>query len=417
MSLPAPQVTPTQRPRLEVAEIFRTYGPAYRQTHTLGPQQRKVMWAIENCRTQTLGGHLDLCTGCGDVQPAYNSCRNRHCPKCQSLAQAKWLAKRMERILPVHYFHVVFTLPQELRPLCRSNGRAIYNLLFDCASQTLLEFGRNNLGVQLGITAVLHTWRRDLLLHPHLHCVVTGGGLDPSGQSWKATSKRFLFPVTAMGQCFRGKFLQALRTQLQQGELVLDSGTRQLADIDARKKWLDNLYRKSWVVYCKPPFGGPEQVYAYLGRYTHRVAIANTRLVHVSDDAVRFRTRDGKHASLSPERFIGRFLLHVLPPGFVKIRHYGLMASSNATTRLEVARQRLAELAPEPQEQAAQQQAPVVAEPSIEAKPHDFRELLRELTGVDLTACRRCGGRRIRCALDDWETVYTVRQRLGRDTS
>jgi hypothetical protein len=333
------------------------------------------------------------------------------------LAQAKWLAKRMERILPVHYFHVVFTLPQELRPLCRSNPRAIYNLLFDCASQTLLEFGRNNLGVQLGITAVLHTWRRDLLLHPHLHCVVTGGGLDPSGQSWIATSKRFLFPVTAMGQCFRGKFLQALRAQLEQGELTLDSGTRQLADANARKKWFDNLYRKSWVVYCKPPFGGPEQVYAYLGRYTHRVAISNARLVHISDEAIRFRTRDGKQVALHPERFISRFLMHVLPPGFVKIRHYGLMASSNATTRLEVARQRLAESTPEPPRQVVQEPAPVASEPSIETNPHDFQVLLRELTGVDPRVCRRCGGRRIRCGLDDWETVYAVRHRLGLDSS
>jgi hypothetical protein len=348
------------------------------------------MWAIEHCRTEVLGGHVDVCSACGDATPSYNSCRNRHCPKCQSLAQARWLEKRKLRLLPTHHFHVVFTLPSELRNLCRRNPRAIYDLLFACASQTLLDFGRGELAAQLGITAVLHTWTRDLRLHPHVHCVVTGGGLD-AGCAWVPTSKRFLFPVKAMSKRFRGKFLDGLRALWAAGKLQLE------ADEKAFRRLIGELYRKDWVVFSKRPFGGPDQVFGYLGQYTHRVAISNARLVHVDPKQVRFRTRDGRHAVLRPDVFIGRFLLHILPPRYVKIRHYGLWASANATTRLEIARGAL----------LAVPNSPVTPTPSV-AVPIDWRARLLALTGIDVTRCPRCGAHRMR---------FPLRTATIRDTS
>jgi hypothetical protein len=352
------------------------------------------MWAIEHCRTEVLGGHLDVCLGCGTVEPSYNSCRNRHCPKCQALRQAAWLERRKQRILPTHYFHVVFTLPSELRSLARRNPRALYDLLFACASQTLLDFGRNNLGAQLGVTAVLHTWTRDLRLHPHLHCVVTGGGLDSAKARWVSTSKRFLFPVRALATCFRAKVLHRLRALRNVGELVFDGACADLADDVAFRRLCDRLFSKNWVVYAKRPFGGPEQVFEYLGRYTHRVALSNARLVHVDDEQVRFRTSDGNHASLSPARFIGRYLLHILPRAFVKIRHYGLMASSNATTRLEAARAHLLAQAASP--------SPLAPVAPRELAPLDWRARLALLTGLDVSLCIRSGGVRVRRGLGTW---------------
>lgn len=412
------------RPRLEVAEIFRTHGACYRQSHALGPQQRMAMWSIEHCRTQTLGGHLEQCLGCGDKQPAYNSCRNRHCPKCQSLAQAAWLERRKARILPTHYFHVVFTLPHELNPLCRWNPKKLYDLLFYAASQTLLEFGRKELNVQLGVTAVLHTWTRDLRFHPHLHCVVTGGGLTQGNDRWISTSKRFLFPVRALSKRFRGKFLDGLRALQQAGELRLGDSRRTLAH--SFSGLLDVMYRTPWVVYSKAPFGGAEQVFRYLGRYTHRVAIANSRLTHLDREQVCFRTRNGKHATVTPQVFIERFLLHVLPKGFVKIRHYGLMAAGNATTRLEVARTLLPAVSPpigpcpQPIEASALESASAQSGPRplmslaallslsalqsmllllpfpLATQSPDWRTQLKRLTGLEPRVCPRCGGLRIR---------------------
>ena len=417
-SCPAPSAA--DRPKLEVAQIFRTHGAAYRQSRALGPQQRAAMWAIEHCRTETLGGHKDVCTGCGHSQPAYNSCRNRHCPKCQALAQAAWLERRKERILPTHYFHVVFTIPHQLNPLCRWNPRTMYDLLFQAASATLLDFGWGELGAQLGITAVLHTWTRDLQLHPHLHCVVTGGGLSQDRARWVASSPSFLFPVHALSKRFRGKLLDGLRTLHAAHELVLGDVRRSLEG--SFSGLLDVLYRTNWVVYCKAPFGGPEQVYGYLGRYTHRVAISNSRLLHLSSGQVSFRTRDGNQATVTPQVFLSRFLLHVLPKGFVKIRHYGLMASGNATTRLEVARTLLSGAAAEagsasqvasaaPPRTPSQEPTPgpaawplttlslltpppAVVAPSAESV--DWQAQYKALTGRDLSVCPRCGGVRIR---------------------
>jgi len=403
------------RPALEVADIFRRHGPNYCVAHDghLGRVERRVMSAIALCRTAALGGHVETCADCAHSRVAYNSCRNRHCPKCQGLAQAAWLEKRKERILPTHYFHVVFTLPEELRVLGRHNARVLYDLLFATASETLLDFGRGELGSQIGLTAVLHTWTRDLRFHPHLHCVVTGGGLDVENNRWVPTSTRFLFPVKALAARFRGKVCSRLRALHAAGALQLEGACADLADKKIWNRLVDAIYRKNWVVYAKAPFGGPEQVFQYLGRYTHRVAISNTRLVHVDEDEVRFRTRDGKHASLKPEIFIGRFLLHVLPRGFVKIRHFGLMASGNATTRLPVARQLLLALI------ALGSTTPhAVAEaPPALAKALDWRERLLLLTGVDPLLCLRCGGLRVRLSLGEWQRHLRALAVAPRDSS
>jgi predicted Zn-ribbon and HTH transcriptional regulator len=333
-----------KRPALEVADIFREHGERYRREHALSAEQERVMRAIERCRTAALGGHLERCTRCGYESPSYNSCRNRHCPKCQALSQAKWVEQRMARILPVRYFHVVFTLPGELHALALRNRRRVFGLLFACVSQTLLEFGKDEawLGGTIGFTAVLHTWTRDLRFHPHLHCIVTGGGLSPAEDRWiEPKHRRFLFPVRAMAQVFRGKFLDALRGTYEAGALDLGGTCKDLQQPAAFGRWLNRLYRKPWVVYAKRPFGGPAQVYRYLGHYTHRVGISNHRLQAMDEHGVRFATRNGNVVTLDPLEFIRRFLLHVLPRGFVKIRHYGLLASTNGNRKLERARELL----------------------------------------------------------------------------
>jgi hypothetical protein len=377
------------RPLLEVADIFRAHGQAYRECHALSPEQREVMRAIETCRTAVLGGHEEVCDQCGFVLLSYNSCRNRHCPKCQSLDQARWIAERIERILPTHYFHVVFTLPEELRPLGDRNSSALFDLLFRSASQTLLELGRDPewLGGMLGVTALLHTWTRELLFHPHLHCIVTGGALSPDGTEWRSTKPDFLFPVFVLSPLFRGKFLCGLRTLYDRGKLDLDGRCVGLRDPVAFSQLVDRLFRKDWVVYAKRPFGGPEQTVKYLGRYTHRVGISNARLVAFEDGQVTFSTKDGRKVTVSAETFIGRFLLHVLPPGFVKIRHYGLMSACHSKTTLERARELLqAEATPEG------------TGAMLEADPYkelSWQELYRLLTGSDLTICPRCGQGRL----------------------
>jgi hypothetical protein len=349
-----------------VADVFRRHGPAYRGSHVLSPGQGKVLRDIVACRTATLGGHLDVCDTCGHAEPSYNSCRNRHCPKCQATAQARWIEERKERILPTPYFHVVFTLPALLRPLAMRNPRVIFDLLFAAASSALLDLGRDEerLGATLGLTAVLHTWTRELHYHPHLHTVVTGGGLAPGNDRWIAGRRRYLFPVKVLSRLFRGKFLAALERAHRRGKLkIVDD-----ADLPAM---LTTLYREEWVVFAKRPFGGARHVYEYLGRYTHRVAISNQRLLAVDEGGVRFLTKNGKSVTVAPEEFIRRFLLHVLPKGYVKIRHYGLMAAGNATTRLEVARRRLEEGG---------------------ARPEDAVPLYPEVSLEDLIArpCPRC---------------------------
>ena len=366
------------RPRLEVVDVVRSHGAAYRQQHALSPEQARTLRAIENCRTAALGGHTDVCNHCGHERPAYNSCRNRHCPKCQALAQAAWLEARKQRLLQTHYFHVVFTLPQELRPLAHNNRRLVFDLLFEAAAQTLLELAGDpkRLGARPGFTAVLHTWTRALSFHPHLHVIITGGGLSADHQ-WKSVrGGRFLFPVKVLSRLFRGKFLAGLTRARQQGELRYTGTCADLAQDDIFAALKERLYRKEWVVYTKRPFGGADKVYRYLGRYTHRVGLSNNRLQAIDEAGVRFATKDGKNVRLSPLEFLRRFLLHVLPQGFVKIRHYGLLAAANVKTKLPLARQALG------REPTPSDEAPILT--------GDWRQRLLVLTGLDLLRCPLC---------------------------
>ena len=322
-----------------------------------------------------------MCTECGDKRPSYNSCRNRHCPKCQALAQEKWVAARLDRVLPVPHFHVVFTLPAALRPLAAFRPKVIYELLFETASATLLEVGRGpKLGARLGITAVLHTWTRQLELHPHLHCVVTGGGLALDGDRWVRARQDYLLPVRVLGAVFRGKFLDALRRE--HASKTFD-GFDAFTDPQGFEHLCSSITKKPWNVYSKKPFAGPDQVFRYLGRYTHRVGIANSRLVEVDEVRVAFRTKDGKTVTLSPVAFLTRFVQHVLPKGFVKIRHYGLLAASNVKTLLETARVLLC-----------------VARPVSDLPTATtWIEILLALTGRDVLCCALCGGAVVVAAL------------------
>jgi hypothetical protein len=314
------------RPLLDIADVFRAHGGAYRLHHVRTPEQAQAMRAIVVCRTAALGGHVDTCDTCGFERPAYNSCRNRHCPKCQGSAQAAWVKKHVAGA-PTHYFHVVFTLPAELRPLVHRNRRLLFDRLFGSASQALLTLGEGRLGATLGLTAVLHTWTRDLSFHPHLHTIVTGGGLAKDGESWVPADENYLFPYLVLSRLFRGKFMAGLVQASRGGDLDLGGAGESLVAGDVFAPFKDRLYRKDWVVYQKPPFHSPEDVYRYLGRYTHRIAISNHRLESFDEHGVCFRTKHGKKTKLSGKEFVRRFLLHVLPRRFVKIRHYGLMAA------------------------------------------------------------------------------------------
>ena len=323
MLAPSAQIKPAadgnkKRPRWEVADVFSKGGATYRRAHSLTPLQLKVMNAIETCRTPVLGGHLDRCKNCGFERPAYNSCRNRHCPKCQTMAKQRWLEDRKAELLPVPYFHQVFTLPHELNALVLCNKRVLLNLLFRATSETLRAFGRRKFGGKIGFTLVLHTWDQRMHAHFHLHCVIPAGGLCADQGSWGHADPKFLFPVRALSRVFRGKFLSLLDRALQQGELFLPGELEELATAKARVGLLCRLRRKDWVVYSKRPFAGPEQVLEYLGRYTHRVAISNERILDVGDDCVRFRYRNrAEHdcpvciETVGIEEFIRRFLLHV----------------------------------------------------------------------------------------------------------
>lgn len=359
----------SERPDLRVADILRRHGHDFLQEHTVTPLQARALRLMMLCRTPALGGHLDLCDDCGHVRPAYNSCRDRHCPSCQAGAQHDWIEQRMKRVLPTHHFHVVFTLPQELRDVALRHGDVVYDLLLRSAARTLLDVSQSKLHAQPGITAVLHTWTRALLFHPHVHCIVTGGGLQADGQTWVPTPKTFLFHVNVLRARFSSLIRQGLLAALDEGSLTVD-------DDPAFRKLLRSLGRKKWVVYCKQPFAGPEHIYRYLGRYTHRVGISDQRLIAVTDEEITFRTRGAERVTLTPEAFIRRLLLHVLPSGFHKIRQYGLYAGANVHTRLEQARGLLPPVPPAPAEQNA--------EDGLEA----FQEELKK--------CPACGGEHLR---------------------
>jgi len=345
----------TTRPRWEVADVIRLYGRAFLGKHGayLTDTQKKTLCDLALCRTAALGGHADECLDCGHIRIAYNSCRNRHCPKCQALARARWLDQQAQHLLPVEYFHVVFTLPAEVGDLAWANPKLLYDLLFQTASDTLREIAANpkHLGAQLGTLMVLHTWGQNLHHHPHLHAVVTGGGLSCNDQGiadeqpkWISCRKGFFLPVRVLSRLFRGKYLDGLRKLLEAGKLTLPHKLQGLAHPKSLARWLSRLYRKEWVVYSKRPFGGPEQVLKYLARYTHRVAISNSRLIDVSNGQVTFRYKDyadgneQKVMTLTADEFLRRFVQHVLPKKFVKIRHYGLLANKQRKDKLELSR-------------------------------------------------------------------------------
>lgn len=370
---------------LEVAHILRLYGEAYRCKHRLCRVQLQAMRAIEDCRTAVLGGHLYRCEKCGSEKPVYNSCRNRHCPKCQNLEKERWLKRRRDELLPVPYFHVVFTLPEELNLLALGNPEVLYDLLFDSASQTLLEIAADpkHLGARLGILAILHTWGQTLVLHPHLHCIVPGGGPSLDGGHWVAASESFLLPVRVLAPVFRGKFLAGLKKLHDEGRLSFSGGAEPLRDPFVFRNFLDRLYRRFWWVYSKPPFGGPEQVLKYLARYTHRVALANHRLVRLEHHQVTFTYKDysqggrRREMTLPVEEFIRRFLLHILPHRFVRIRYYGLFANRHRDRQLERCRNLLKAAPP--------------ASAAESDKREDWETVYQRVTGRDPMLCERCG--------------------------
>ena len=340
------------RPRLEVAEVVRRYGQAYRERYTPSPAQNRVLRAVVQCRTGVLGGHVQECDHCGERQISYNSCRNRHCPKCQGSQTAQWLEAQQPHLLPVPYFHVVFTLPQLLAPLALQNPRVVYGLLFQAASRTLLEVAANprHLGATIGFLAVLHTWGQTLTHHPHIHCVVPAGGIAPDGSRWVSSSPHFFLPVRVLSRLFRGKFLALLLQAFDDGRLRLHGSLEHLAERSRFSHLVSQARRTEWVVYAKRPFGGPATVLKYLARYTHRVAISNHRLQSMEDGAVSFRYKDyarGRRLRtlrLEATEFIRRFLLHALPKGFVRIRRYGLLANAQCAQRLALCRELLGRL-------------------------------------------------------------------------
>jgi hypothetical protein len=352
------------RPPLEVADLVRTAGTEFieRNRQWIRWPHIKVLLAIARCRTAALGGHIDQCTRCGHrATISYNSCRNRHCPKCQTGAREHWLEARRRELLPSPYAHVVFTLPQQLAPLALQNKKIIYDLLLRTSAETLLEVARNprRLGAEIGFFSVLHTWNQKLQLHPHVHCVVPAGGLSLDHTRWIRSHPRFFLPRSVLRRRFRGKFVAGLKSAFQRGQLHLSGDLSLLVQPRVFASWLRPLFRKNWVVYCKPPFGGPEYVLQYLGRYTHRVAISNHRLISLADGQVTFRWRDSAHhneqkvMSLSLDEFLRRFLLHLLPKGFVRIRHFGFLANRRRANLLPLCRQALTVVQPQTQPEAS----------------------------------------------------------------
>ena len=367
---------------IEVADIFREFGPFYRQSRKLPLRMLKTMRAIEVCRTAELGGHVDECNSCGHLKISYNSCRNRHCPKCQSLAKENWLAERRRDLLPVQYFHIVLTIPDLLNPLALRNQKEIYTILFKAGSETLLELGKDPkyLGADIGFISILHTWGQNLMDHPHLHCIVPGGGLSFEGSRWISSRKKFFVPVKVLSRLFQGKFLAYLKKAYHQNQLQFDGSINSLKEPQNFQVLLNELYQKEWVTYCKPPFGSPLQVLEYLGRYTHRVAISNQRISNFKNGEVTFRWRDYKDGNknklmtIDAQEFIRRFLLHILPDNFVKIRHYGLFSNRHRKTKLKRCKEILG----------------VTLDEQEESTSASWQEVLLKLTGIDHLKCPFC---------------------------
>jgi hypothetical protein len=341
------------RPPVEVADVIRTAGESFYEHSQkwLTWLHLKVLNAILRCRTAALGGHVDACSGCGRQAISFNSCRNRHCPKCQANARDRWLEAREKELLPTRYVHVVFTLPRQLSPLALQNKREIYALLFRASAETLLEVARDpkRLGAEIGFFSVLHTWNQKLQHHPHVHCVVPAGGLAPDHSRWIDSQERFFLPIDVLGEVFRGKFVDGLKKLYTEHKLGFHGTLAALPNPKAFAAWLRPLFRSQWVVYSKRPFGGAQHALRYLGQYTHRVAISNHRLVALADGSITFRWRDSAHKNkkrlmtLGVDEFLRRFFLHVLPPGFVRIRHFGLMAHRRRGASLPLCLQLLAQ--------------------------------------------------------------------------
>ena len=354
--------------RFDFADIVRVHRNNLEGTTSLSSRQRRVLIDIERCRTAALGGHLHQCMSCGHEHPAYNSCRNRHCPKCQALAQEKWIDAQRARMLDVPHFHVVFTLPAELRPLAAFARQCVFGILFRVAASTLAAFAKRRLSATLGATLVLHTWTRKLEFHPHIHAIVTGGGLSKDGTTWNAAERSFLFPVKAMSTVFRAKMLAALRRAERRGAF---RGFDDFADPEAFRRLLSAIAKLRWHIYAKPSFARAKYVIEYLGRYTHRVGIANSRLVSVTDNAVTFKTKHGQTATLPPVELLRRFVSHVLPEGFHKIRPIGLYASARLRAKAHAA---------------------LGTRPARTRRAISWSERLYQLTGRDVSRCPACGG-------------------------
>jgi len=336
---------------VEVGEIFRVCGSAYRQQHghEMPLRQIRAMNAVETCRTSALGGHAERCEACGNVRVTYNSCRNRHCPKCQKLDKHRWVEARLEDLLPIAYYHMVFTIPAELRPLALRNQDVVYGILFRAASESLKQIAADpeHLGAQIGFIAMLHTWSRTLMDHPHLHCLVTGGGLSADGRKWICGRKGFFVPVRVVSALYRGKFLYYLKQAYATGDLNFAGEIAELEDPTAFRRLLSRLYEKSWNVYCKRPFGSAERVVKYFARYSHRVAISNERILSFDGETVvlALPAAEGKNRrkvlKLAASEFIRRYLFHILPDRFVKIRYYGILGNNHRVERLEFCRRLL----------------------------------------------------------------------------
>ena len=372
---------------IEVQDIFAELGYKYCDEHNLPFQLRKAMMNIITCRTSELGGHVDECDKCGPTRISYNSCRDRHCPKCQTLSKERWIENRKDDLLPIPYFHVVFTIPHELEFLTLTNKKEMYSILFKATSETLLELSKDRkyLGAEIGFTTILHTWGQNLMNHTHTHNIVPSGGLSFDGQRWINSKKGFFIPVKVLSRKFRGKFLYYLKKDYYVNKLKFINEIEELKYKDVFRCFVDRLYNKEWVVYCKPPFGSAEHVIGYLGRYTHRVAISNNRIVAFENGYVVFKWKDyrdnnkEKYMTVTAEEFIRRFLMHVLPCKFVKIRHYGILSNRNRITKLKKCKRILK-----------------VSMSKIEAKVKlSITELLFKLTGLDINKCPCCSGKMV----------------------
>jgi hypothetical protein len=366
---------------IEIQDVFLQYGEAYRQNHKLPKNIYKAMSAIEKCRTSALGGHSDACDECGFTKISYNSCRNRHCPKCQTLSKERWIDARKEDLLNIKYFHAVFTIPDTLNTIAYQNQKIVYDILFKSVAETLFELSEDKkyLGAKIGFTSILHTWGQNLMHHPHIHCIIPGGGLS-SIAKWMDSRKKFFIPVKVLSRKFRGKFLYYLKQAYDDSKLIFYGKEQSLINSNCFNKFLTTHYDKEWIVYCKPPFKNAAYVVEYLGRYTHRVAISNTRIVKLENGCVTFKWRDYKDnnkqklMTVSTEEFIRRFLIHVLPDRLMKIRHYGLLGNRNKSTKLKLCKQ--------------------LTNTPIRLKVKEklsAMEFIKRLTGKDLSLCPCCG--------------------------